>query len=77
MWNAEKMCFSNLQNSIQDNAVYKFHQICDDLGIIYEKYYAVGFGIAHDMQQGVGYVVRIYLTNQEFVGKSNITVKEY
>jgi hypothetical protein len=47
--------------------------ICDELGVIYEQFYAVGFGIARDGD--VGYSVRLFLTNQSQIERSNVTVK--
>lgn len=57
------MCFNSIFKN--DFRIYEDPNYnCDNLNIIFEKYYAVGFGIAVDSQNQVAYVVRLFLTNQ-------------
>jgi hypothetical protein len=73
-WVGEKRCFNNLNGRLNYTKTdADASQECDDLGIIYEQFYAVGFGIASD-PFGVGYVVRLFLTNQSHFERSNITL---
>lgn len=73
-WIGERICFNNLNDQLNYTIIVDANRICDDLGVIYEQFYAVGFGIAGDLN-GVGYVVRLFLTNQMNLEHSNITIR--
>lgn len=72
-WVGDRMCYNNLNSRLNYTKIVDANTICDDLSIIYEQYYAVGFGIASDFT-GIGYVVRLFLTNQSHFESSNITL---
>ena len=71
-WIGQSLCFNNLNGQL-NTVILDAFETCEELGIIYEQFYAVGFGIASDGD--VGYTVRLFLTNQSHYERSNVTVK--
>jgi hypothetical protein len=69
------LCFDNIFKNQADLKIYDDIDFnCDNINLIFENYYAVGYGSAFDTENNKTFVVRIFLTKQK--DNSNVNKAE-